>query len=142
MVDTSQYQVRIDDFDYDLLAVSLNFFPPPGPSSAAISLGRRHRSGSANIPGIKDPVVDALIEELIAAKDLPTLAATNRALDRVLLWGWYQIPQWYNDESLAGVLEQVRLPGEEGPVCNRLSDYVVVERGQAGIPVAAWVWQA
>ena len=31
VVDTSQYQVRVDDFDYDLLAVSLNFFPPPGP---------------------------------------------------------------------------------------------------------------
>ena len=100
VVDTSQYQVRVDDFDYDLLAVSLNFFPPPGAEqrsyfgSAAADI-----RGSANIPGIKDPVVDGLIEELIGAKDLPTLAATNRALDRVLLWGWYQIPQWYNDES-------------------------------------------
>jgi microcin C transport system substrate-binding protein len=100
VVDTSQYQVRVDDFDYDLLAVSLNFFPPPGAEqrsyfgSAAADI-----RGSANIPGIKDPVVDGLIEELIGAKDLATLAATNRALDRVLLWGWYQIPQWYNDES-------------------------------------------
>jgi microcin C transport system substrate-binding protein len=100
VVDTSQYQVRVDDFDYDLLAVSLNFFPPPGAEqrsyfgSAAADI-----RGSANIPGIKDPVVDGLIEELIGAKDLETLAATNRALDRVLLWGWYQIPQWYNDES-------------------------------------------
>jgi microcin C transport system substrate-binding protein len=100
VVDTSQYQVRVDDFDYDLLVVGLNFFPPPGAEqrsyfgSAAADI-----RGSANIPGIKDPVVDALIEELIGAKDLATLAATNRALDRVLLWGWYQIPQWYNDES-------------------------------------------
>ena len=100
VVDTSQYQVRVDDFDYDLLVVALNFFPPPGAEqrsyfgSAAADI-----RGSANIPGIKDLVVDSLIEELIGAKDLPTLAATNRALDRVLLWGWYQIPQWYNDES-------------------------------------------
>ena len=100
VVDTSQYQVRVDDFDYDLLSVALNFFPPPGAEqrsyfgSAAADI-----RGSANIPGIKDPVVDGLIEELIGAKDLETLAATNRALDRVLLWGWYQIPQWYNDES-------------------------------------------
>ncbi|EWY39206.1 hypothetical protein N825_07700 [Skermanella stibiiresistens SB22] len=100
VVDTSQYQVRIDDFDYDLLSVALNFFPPPGAEqrsyfgSAAAGL-----RGSANLAGIKDPVADGLIEELIAAKDLDTLATTNRALDRVLSWGWYQIPQWYNDET-------------------------------------------
>jgi len=100
VVDTSQYKVRVDDFDYDLLAVALNFFPPPGPEQrsyfGSAAAGVR---GTGNLPGIKDPVVDGLIEELIGAKDLPTLAATNRALDRVLLWGWYQIPQWYNDES-------------------------------------------
>ncbi|KJB93905.1 extracellular solute-binding protein [Skermanella aerolata] len=100
VVDTSQYQVRVDDFDYDLLAVSLNFFPPPGAEQRSyFGSAAADVRGSANIPGIKDPVVDGLIEELIGAKDLPTLAATNRALDRVLLWGWYQIPQWYNDES-------------------------------------------
>jgi microcin C transport system substrate-binding protein len=100
VVDTSQYRVRIDDFDFDLLSVGLNFFPPPGAEQrsyfGSAAAGVR---GSANVSGIKDPVVDGLIEELIAAKDLPTLAATNRALDRVLLWGWYQIPMWYNDES-------------------------------------------
>jgi microcin C transport system substrate-binding protein len=100
VVDTSQYQVRVDDFDYDLLAVGLNFFPPPGAEQRSyFGSAAADVRGSANIPGIKDPVVDGLIEELIGAKDLPTLAATNRALDRVLLWGWYQIPQWYNDES-------------------------------------------
>ena len=99
VVDTSQYQVRVDDFDYDLLAVGLNFFPPPGAEQRSyFGSAAADVRGSANIPGIKDPVVDGLIEELIGAKDLPTLAATNRALDRVLLWGWYQIPQWYNDE--------------------------------------------
>ena len=99
VVDTSQYQVRVDDFDYDLLAISLNFFPPPGAEQRSyFGSAAADVRGSANIPGIKDPVVDGLIEELIGAKDLPTLAATNRALDRVLLWGWYQIPQWYNDE--------------------------------------------
>jgi microcin C transport system substrate-binding protein len=100
VVDTSQYQVRIDDFDYDLLSVGLNFFPPPGAEQRSyFGSAAAETRGSGNLSGIKDPVVDGLIEELIAAKDLPTLAATNRALDRVLLWGWYQIPQWYNDES-------------------------------------------
>jgi len=100
VVDTSQYQVRVDDFDYDLISVALNFFPPPGAEQRSyFGSGAADLRGSGNLAGIKDPVADKLIEELIAAKDLPTLAATNRALDRVLLWGWYKIPLWYNDET-------------------------------------------
>ena len=99
IVDTSQYQVRIDDFDFDIISVRLNFFPPPGPelrsyygSAAAVE------RGSANMAGIENPVADELIERIIAAKDLETLKATSRALDRVLLWQHYVVPQFYNKE--------------------------------------------
>ena len=51
--------------------------------------------GSFNIPGIKDPAVDALLAEVAAATDRETLVAAARALDRVLLWGHYMVPQWY-----------------------------------------------
>ena len=51
--------------------------------------------GSFNIPGIKDPAVDALIAEIAAATDRESLIAAARALDRVLLWGHYMVPQWY-----------------------------------------------
>lgn len=97
MTDPSQYEVRMDDFDFDLISVALNFFPPPGPElrsyfgsdAAAIR-------GSANLAGIENDVADELIEEIIAAKDLETLKATNRALDRVLLWNHYVIPEFTN----------------------------------------------
>jgi microcin C transport system substrate-binding protein len=98
IVDSSQYRVRLDDFDFDIITVRSNFFPPPGPElrsyygSAAADV-----RGSANWPGIKNPVVDALIEQIIAAKDLDTLKATTRAMDRVLLWNFYVIPQLHND---------------------------------------------
>ncbi|NIW99765.1 MAG: ABC transporter substrate-binding protein, partial [Phycisphaerae bacterium] len=75
-----------DDFDFDMTTVMLNFFPPPGPElrsyygSAAADV-----RGSANMAGIKNPVVDALIEKIIGAKDLETLQLYNRAMDRVLL---------------------------------------------------------
>ena len=98
IVDTAQYQVRVDDFDFDMLSVRLNFFPPPGPElrsyygSAAAS-----ERGSANMAGIQDPVVDRLIEQIVAAEDLETLKATNRALDRVLLWQHYVVPMFHND---------------------------------------------
>ena len=100
LVDTSQYQVRLDDFDYDMVSVALNFFPPPGAEqrsywgSAAADV-----RGSANIAGITNPAVDALIEQVIAAEDLETLKAANRAMDRVLLWNYYTVPMYFNDED-------------------------------------------
>ena len=48
------------------------------------------------MPGICDPAVDALIEKVIAADDRPALQAAARALDRVLLWRWYMVPNWDN----------------------------------------------
>lgn len=99
IVDSAQYQVRVDDFDFDLISVRLNFFPPPGPElrsyygSAAADV-----RGSANMAGIKNPVVDALIEQIVAAESLEKLQISTRALDRVLLWNHYVIPQFYNAE--------------------------------------------
>lgn len=100
IVDTSQYQVRVDDFDFDVISVRLNFFPPPGPElrsyygSAAADV-----RGSANMAGIKNPVADALIEKIVGAKDLESLKVASRALDRVLLWHHYVIPQFYIDND-------------------------------------------
>ena len=99
IVDTSQYENRLNDFDFDMVIVRLNFFPPPGPELRSYygSAAARVR-GSANIAGIENPVVDALIEQIIAAPDLETLKAASRALDRVLLWNHYVVPQYYAGE--------------------------------------------
>ncbi len=97
MVDASQYEVRMDDFDFDMISVALNFFPPPGPELRSYfgseAAGIR---GSANLAGIKNEVADDLIEKIVAAEDLETLKATSRALDRVLLWNHYVIPEFTN----------------------------------------------
>lgn len=99
IVDTAQYGVRTDEFDFDMLPVTFNFFPPPGTEQRSyFGSDAADVRGSANYAGIRNPVVDRLIEELIQARDLETLAATNRALDRVLLWNWYMVPEYYADE--------------------------------------------
>ena len=49
--------------------------------------------GSRNLSGIKDPVVDALVERVIFATDRDDLLAATHALDRVLLWNYYVVPQ-------------------------------------------------
>lgn len=97
IVDSAQYQVRVDDFDFDMIIARLNFYPPPGPELRSYygskAAGER---GSANMAGIKNPIADKLIEQIISAESLDKLKATSRALDRVLLWNHYVIPQFYN----------------------------------------------
>jgi microcin C transport system substrate-binding protein len=94
-VDTAQYQKRMDQFDYDM---TVNLI------SESLSPGNEQRDwwgsksadtqGGTNVAGIKDPVVDALVEKIIAAKDRDDLVYSTRALDRVLQWGFYYIPQF------------------------------------------------
>ncbi|ASJ76402.1 extracellular solute-binding protein [Granulosicoccus antarcticus] len=99
LVDSAQYQVRVDDFDFDMISARLNFFPPPGPELRSYyGSAAADERGSANMAGIKNPVVDELIEQIIAADSLEKLQLTTRALDRVLLWNHYVIPQFFNAE--------------------------------------------
>lgn len=99
IVDSAQYQVRTDDFDFDLISGRLNFFPPPGPELRSYygSAAAQER-GSANYAGINNAVVDELIEKIIQADSLEQLQVTTRALDRVMLWEHYVIPQFYVDK--------------------------------------------
>ena len=50
--------------------------------------------GSRNIIGIKNPAIDTLIDRVIFTKDRDDLVAATKALDRVLLWNYYVVPQW------------------------------------------------
>ncbi len=96
IVDTSQYIQRYQNFDFDAVTAAFPQTESPGNeqrdywSSQAVDT-----PGSRNAPGIKDPVVDRLIDKIIFAKDREELVATVRALDRVLLWNYYTVPQYY-----------------------------------------------
>ncbi|MEM7407991.1 MAG: extracellular solute-binding protein [Pseudomonadota bacterium] len=98
IVDSSQYERRTEELDFDMVNVRFNFFPPPGAELRSFyGSAAADQKGAGNMMGIKDPVVDALIEKIIAAPDLDTLKVHTRALDRVLLWQHYLIPEWHND---------------------------------------------
>ena len=100
LIDTAQYEIRTDEFDFEMITVNWNFFPPPGPELRSyFGSEAADIRGSANVAGIKHPVVDELIEKIIAAQDLERLKALTRALDRVLLWQFSSIPQYYNGED-------------------------------------------
>jgi microcin C transport system substrate-binding protein len=113
-VDSAQYERRIDERDFDIITVKLNFFPPPGPELRSYyGSGAADIEGSANMAGIKHPVVDELIERIVGAEDLDTLKAATRALDRVLLWQHYVIPQFYNDVFRIAYWNRFDRPGTQ-----------------------------
>ena len=96
LVDGAQYEERLKTHDFDITTIRFVFNLSPGAElNSYFASSTVDQVGSFNIPGIKDPVVDALIGEVAAATDRPSLIAAARALDRVLLWGHYMIPQWY-----------------------------------------------
>lgn len=95
-VDSAQYQNLVQDFDFDVIVETARQSLSPGNEQRDFfGSEAANTPGSRNYAGIQDPVVDALIEQIIAAPDRDTLVATTRALDRVLLSGNYVIPQWY-----------------------------------------------
>ncbi len=96
LVDSSQYINRLNNFDFDMIVYSWRQSLSPGNEQRDFwSSKAADTPGSSNLAGIKDPVVDRLIEEIIKADNRESLIAACRALDRVLLWGYYVIPQWY-----------------------------------------------
>ena len=96
LVDGAQYEERLKTHDFDITTNRFVFSLSPGAElNTFFGSGTADQVGSPNAAGIKDPVADALIGEVVAANDRESLIAAARALDRVLLWGHYMIPQWY-----------------------------------------------
>ena len=95
-VDDAQYRRRLDDFDFDVFVGTWPESLSPGNEQRDFwNSPFADRKGSRNTLGIKDPAVDALVETVIAAPDRASLVNRVHALDRVLQWGHYVIPQWH-----------------------------------------------
>jgi len=96
LVDPAQYQNRLRSFDFDMIIGSWGESDSPGNEQRNFwGSQAADTEGSRNFAGIKDPVVDELIDLLIAAPTREDLVARTQALDRVLLWGHYVIPNWH-----------------------------------------------
>ena len=97
-VDPSTYKERLDRFDFDITLFVLPQNVYAGPEQLDYVHSRSAGlEGSRNFSGIDDPVVDAMVEALLEARDLDSYRAAVQALDRVLLWRHYSIPHWYID---------------------------------------------
>ncbi|RWA82556.1 extracellular solute-binding protein [Mesorhizobium sp.] len=96
IIDQTQYINRVNNFDYDVITSILQQSESPGNEQRDFwSSKAADTPGSRNYSGIKNPVVDALVDRIIFATDRDDLVAATHALDRVLLWNYYVVPQYY-----------------------------------------------
>ena len=94
-IDTSQYENRLRQWDFDIIINSWAQSLSPGNEQRNFwGSQAADQPGSRNLVGIKNPAVDTLIDRVIFAKSRAELVAATKALDRVLLWNFYVVPQW------------------------------------------------
>src|SRR5262249_44304709 len=94
-VDDAQYENRLRAWDYDIIAGTWGQSLSPGNEQLGCwGSAAADQPGSRNYIGIKNPAVDVLIQRIIFSKNRQELVAATRALDRVLLWNFYVVPQW------------------------------------------------
>lgn len=95
-VDVNQYLHRLRTFDYDMIVATFPQSNNPGNEQREYwTSAYADQPRSRNLIGLKNPVVDALVEELIRADSRQALNTAAQALDRVLRWGFYVIPQYH-----------------------------------------------
>ncbi|MGF7158891.1 microcin C transport system substrate-binding protein [Rhodoligotrophos appendicifer] len=125
-VDTAQYQNRTDNFDFDIIVHSWPQSLSPGNEQRNYwGSQAAEQRGSQNMIGIKDPAIDSLIDRIIYAKSREELVAACHALDRVLLWHHFVVPQWYT-------------PTDRTARWNRFSHPETMPKYSTGFPSIWW----
>jgi microcin C transport system substrate-binding protein len=116
MVDPVQYSARRDGFDFDITPFRMSFSTIPGEALRTyFSSTAAATKGTNNLGGIADPVIDALIEAVIAAQTRPALVTACRALDRVMRSGRYWIPQWNKGSHMIAYWDVFGRPAAKPP---------------------------
>jgi len=130
LVDTSQFINRIRSRDFDTAVLAIGQSLSPGNEQREYwGTAAADNDSSANYAGIKNPALDKLIDKVIFAEDRDTLVAATRALDRVLLWNHYVVPQFYIDETRTARW-------------NRFAHPEVMPEYSTGFPTVWWYDQA
>jgi len=96
MVDPAQYQNRMNTYDFDMTVNVYGQSNSPGNEQREFwGSAVANAPGSRNLIGISDPVVDALVDQIISAPSREELVVRSRALDRVLQWSYYGVSNWH-----------------------------------------------
>ncbi|MGE0668734.1 MAG: extracellular solute-binding protein [Sphingomonadales bacterium] len=115
-IDPAQYEERKKGFDFDVTMERIAWPMTPGVEQRAYwSSAAAGAKGSFNIGGIEDPAVDAMIAAVIGAKDRPSLVAAARALDRVIMFNRYMVPQYYKGSHTVAWWDKFGRPKAKPP---------------------------
>jgi microcin C transport system substrate-binding protein len=110
-IDAALYADRIKSFDFDMVVNVFGQSQSPGNEQRDYwSSTSADRKGSRNLAGIKSPVVDSLVESIIYARTQEELTAACKALDRVLWYGYYVVPNWYLPYHRLAFRAKFRMP--------------------------------
>ncbi|MBX3582998.1 MAG: ABC transporter substrate-binding protein [Rhizobiaceae bacterium] len=114
IVDSSQYTNRVNDYDFDMILASLAQSESPGNEQREFwSAKAAETPGSRNYAGINNPVIDKLVERVVFATDREDLLAATHALDRVLLWNYYYVPQLTRDVDFYAYWNKFGIPEKQ-----------------------------
>ena len=129
-VDEPQYENRLRSWDFDIITYAWGESLMPGNEQRGYwGSQAADQPGSENVIGIKNPAVDAMIEQVTFAKNRADLVAATKALDRILLWNYYAVPQWAYGKVRSARWDRFSRP-------NPLPKY-----GMAAFPTLWW-WDA
>lgn len=116
LADPSIIKKRLDDFDFDMAVTILGGSSSPGNELYDdFSSKSADEKGSQNLPGIKDPVIDELIERIVSSPDRAAIAAGARALDRYLLHQYYVVPMYFGKQFFIAHKKHLRHPPQLPP---------------------------
>ena len=111
ILDTAQFKLRTDNFEFDMASLStIQSLSPGNEQRDYWSSASANQPGSRNYAGIDNPVVDDLVEKIILAPNREELVALTHALDRVLKWQYYSVPLWHNPVVWFAKWKHIQVP--------------------------------
>ncbi|MEZ5849432.1 MAG: extracellular solute-binding protein [Hyphomicrobiaceae bacterium] len=111
-VDSAQYERRVKSYDFDIVTSRFVMSLTPGTELRSYWSSEAAKSeGSRNLAGISSPVIDALIEKIVAAKSRQELVVTTRAMDRILRASHYWVPHWFKAAHNIAYWDRLARPG-------------------------------
>jgi peptide/nickel transport system substrate-binding protein/microcin C transport system substrate-binding protein len=135
LVDFALYRRRLETFDFDIVTIVEGDFTLPSASDLESSYASKHadEEGSNNLRGVKIKAADALIEIMSRASTLAELRSAARALDRVLMWSFLQVPELYGSSERASYWNKFGIPAVP-------ARYFSIDSSAGGGPWPIWCW--
>lgn len=134
-VDFALYRQRLQNYDFDVVTIVEGDFTLPSPTDLESLYGSKSADepGNNNFRGVKSRAVDALIEAMGRAVTLPELRDAARALDRVVMWNWWQMPELYLSAENASYWNRFGIPATR-------ARYFTIDTGSSfgPWPLVAW----